>query len=119
MALSPGPPLAPHAVLDPTNTASQVWATLHVVEGQHRHFERRGLSAELQRPKPRGRPMPTHIRRANAARATVRSAVEHVFAAQKRRTPRLPEPAEKKQIEAPKRQIENRHTGLDTDDIPF
>ena len=49
-------------------------------------LERRGLSAELQRPKPRGRPMPTHIRRANAARATIRSAVEHVVAAQKRRT---------------------------------
>jgi IS5 family transposase len=30
--------------------------------------------------------MPMHIRRANAARATVRSAVEHVFATQKSRT---------------------------------
>ena len=27
--------------------------------------------------------MPAHIRRANAVRATVRSAIEHVFAAQK------------------------------------
>ena len=87
------------AVLDPTNTASQVWAgepvsatgpsepaNAYRSKANLALLERRGLSAELQRPKPRGRPMPTHIRGANAARATVRSAVEHVFAAQKRRT---------------------------------
>jgi transposase, IS5 family len=75
------------AVLDPGNTASQVWAdTAYRSKANLALLERRGLAAELQRPKPRGRPMPTHIRRANAARATVRSAVEHVFAAQKSRT---------------------------------
>ena len=74
------------AVLDPTNTASQVWAdTAYRSKANLALIERRGLSAELQRPKPRGRPMPAHISRANAARATVRSAVEHVFAAQKSR----------------------------------
>lgn len=35
--------------------------------------------------KPRGKPMPTPHRRANAARSKVRSAIEHVFAAQKHR----------------------------------
>lgn len=75
------------AVLDPANTASQVWAdTAYRSKANLALLERRGLSAELQRPKPRGRPMPARIRRANAARAIVRSAVEHVFAAQKRRT---------------------------------
>lgn len=75
------------AVLDPANTASQVWAdTAYRSKANLALLERRGLAAELQRPKPRGRPMPAHIRRANAARATVRSAVEHVFAAQKSRT---------------------------------
>jgi IS5 family transposase len=75
------------AVLDPANTASQVWAdTAYRSKANRTLLERRGLAAELQRPKPRGRPMPAHIRRANAARATVRSAVEHVFAAQKSRT---------------------------------
>jgi transposase, IS5 family len=75
------------AVLDPANTASQVWAdTAYRSRANLVLLERRGLAAELQRPKPRGRPMPAHIRRANATRATVRSAVEHVFAAQKSRT---------------------------------
>jgi transposase, IS5 family len=75
------------AVLDPANTASQVWAdTAYRSKANLALLERRGLTAELQRPKPRGQPMPAHIRRANAARATVRSAVEHVFAAQKSRT---------------------------------
>ncbi len=75
------------AVLDPANTASQVWAdTAYRSKANLALLERRGLAAELQRPKPRGRPMPAHIRRANATRATVRSAVEHVFAAQKSRT---------------------------------
>lgn len=75
------------AVLDPGNTASQVWAdTAYRSKANLALLERCGLAAELQRPKPRGRPMPAHIRRVNAARATVRSAVEHVFAAQKSRT---------------------------------
>ena len=75
------------AVLDPANTASAVWAdTAYRSQANLALLERRGLTAELQWPKPRGRPMPAHIRRANAVRATVRSAVEHVFAAQKRRT---------------------------------
>jgi IS5 family transposase len=74
------------AVLDPTNTASAVWAdTAYRSKASLALLERRGLTAELQRPKPRGRPMPPNIRRANAARATIRSAVEHVFAAQKSR----------------------------------
>ena len=73
------------AVLDPTNTASQVWAgepvsatgpsepaNAYRSKANLALLERRGLSAKLQRPKPRGRPMPTHIRRANAACATVR-----------------------------------------------
>jgi transposase, IS5 family len=75
------------AALDPANTASQVWAdTAYRSKANLALLERRGLTAELQRPKPRGREMPTHIRRANAVRAAVRSAVEHVFAAQKSRT---------------------------------
>ena len=44
-------------------------------------LERRGLVAQFQRAKPRGRPMPAHIARGNATRARVRSRVEHVFAA--------------------------------------
>lgn len=48
-------------------------------------LDRRGLVPQFQRAKPRGRPMPAHIRRGNATRAKVRTRVEHVFAEQKRR----------------------------------
>lgn len=41
----------------------------------------RGLVPQFQR----GKPMPRHIARGDARRARIRSRVEHVFAAQKRR----------------------------------
>jgi hypothetical protein len=44
-------------------------------------LDRRSLRRQFQRKKPRGRRMPAHIARGNAARARVRSRVEHVFAA--------------------------------------
>ena len=46
---------------------------------------KRNLKEAIQRPKPRGKPMPANIGRGNAARAKVRCHVEHVFAAQKHR----------------------------------
>jgi hypothetical protein len=48
--------------------------------GRHRLralLARRGLVPHLQRPKPRGRPMPPHIARGNVSRARVRVAIEH------------------------------------------
>ena len=45
----------------------------------------RGMAARLQRPKPRGKPMPTHVRRGNATRGKVRAAVGPIFAARKQR----------------------------------
>jgi transposase, IS5 family len=71
-------------LLDPENTARSVWA-----DSAYRSVEnlsllvRRGLAPQFQRAKPRGKPMPPHIARGNAARARVRVAIEHVFAAQK------------------------------------
>jgi transposase, IS5 family len=74
------------AVLDPRNTASGVWAdTAYRSKANLALIDRRGLDAQFQRAKPRGRPMPPHIARGNAARARVRSHVEHVFATEKRR----------------------------------
>ena len=74
------------AVLDPGNTASAVWAdTAYRSAPNIEMLERRGLKPEFQRAKPRGKPMPRHIARGNARRARIRSRVEHVFAAQKRR----------------------------------
>jgi IS5 family transposase len=46
---------------------------------------RHGCVSHLQRKKPRGKPMPAHVARGNARRGKVAAAVEHVFAAQKRR----------------------------------
>jgi transposase, IS5 family len=72
------------AVLDPDNTASDVWAdTAYRSAANLALLERRGLKPQFQRKKPRGRRMPAHIARGNATRARVRARVEHVFAAQK------------------------------------
>jgi transposase, IS5 family len=74
------------ALLDPANTASGVWAdTAYRSAANLELLARRGRVAHLQRKKPRGRPMPRHVARGNAKRGKVRAAVEHVFAAQKRR----------------------------------
>ena len=74
------------AVLDPNNTASGVWAdTAYRSRANVELLDRRGLTPEFQRAKPRGRPMPAHISRGNATRARVRSLVEHLFATEKRR----------------------------------
>jgi IS5 family transposase len=74
------------AVLDPVNTGNGVWAdTAYRSKANLDLLDRRSLRPEFQRAKPRGRPMPAHIARGNATGARVRSLVEHVFAAEKRR----------------------------------
>ena len=74
------------AVLDPKSTGSGVWAdTASRSTANLELLDRRGLGPEVQRAKPRGRPMPPHIARGHATRARVRGLVEHVFAAEKRR----------------------------------
>jgi transposase, IS5 family len=71
-------------LLDRHNTASPVWAdSAYRSAANVALLVRRGLVPHLQRPKPRGRPMPPHLVRGNAGRARVRVAIEHVFAAQK------------------------------------
>jgi IS5 family transposase len=94
------------ALLDPGNTASGVpppsadggrfaagsiacrdrWAdTAYRSAANLALLAKRAMTAHLQRAKPRGKPMPAHIKRGNARRGKVRAAVEHVFAAQKQR----------------------------------
>jgi IS5 family transposase len=73
-------------LLDTSNTASRVWAdTAYRSAANLALLAKRAMVGHLQRPKPRGKPMPAHIRRGNASRSKVRAAVEHVFAAQKQR----------------------------------
>jgi hypothetical protein len=74
------------ALLDRDNWASAAWAdTAYRSKANLRLLDRRGLLAQFQRAKPRGRPMPKHIAQGHATRARVRAKVEHVFAAEKRR----------------------------------
>jgi transposase, IS5 family len=48
-------------------------------------MENHGYTSKVHFRKPKGKPMPEAYRRANAARSKVRSAIEHVFAAEKHR----------------------------------
>ena len=71
-------------LLDVGNTASGVWAdTAYRSAANLAALAERAMISHLQRPKPRGRPMPPNVRRGNATRGKVRAAVEHVFACQK------------------------------------
>ena len=71
-------------LIDRHNTASPVWAdSAYRSVANVALLARRGLVPQFQRPKPRAKPMPSHLARGNASRARVRVAIEHVFAAQK------------------------------------
>jgi transposase, IS5 family len=71
-------------LLDPTNTGTTVWADSAYRSSANEAFmERHGFRSQVHHRKPKGRPMPAHIRRGNASRSSVRAAIEHVFAHQK------------------------------------
>ncbi|WP_424139944.1 IS5 family transposase [Roseomonas chloroacetimidivorans] len=71
-------------VIDPGNTASDVWADAVYRSAKNEAWlAERGLVSRIHCKKPPGRPMPARTRRANARKSAVRSTVEHVFARQK------------------------------------
>jgi len=71
-------------LLDKSNTGETVWAdSAYRSKANEAFMERHGFRSQVHHRKPKGRPMPAHIRRGNAARSSVRAAVEHVFAQQK------------------------------------
>jgi transposase, IS5 family len=71
-------------LLDPNNTASGVWAdTAYRSRKNESLLAGRRLKSHIHRKKPRGRPMPPHIARANSKRSRVRALIEHIFADQK------------------------------------
>jgi IS5 family transposase len=73
-------------LLDAGNTASPVWAdTAYRTKRNLEVLERRGLAERLQFRRPPRRELSDQQAKANAARARIRSAIEHVFAAQKHR----------------------------------
>jgi len=73
-------------LIDPANTGSSVWAdTAYRSAANETHLDKVGKVSRIHRRKPRGRPMPKAVARANAAKSKVRARVEHVFAEQKDR----------------------------------
>ncbi len=71
-------------LIDPENTASPVWAdTAYRSKRNEKMLARQGKVSQIHFRKPRGKPMPATLAKANATRSAVRSAVEHVFAHQK------------------------------------
>jgi IS5 family transposase len=73
-------------LLDKSNTAASVWAdTAYRSAANEAFLAKNGFVSRIHRKKPKGRPMPDAVRRANALKSTVLSRVEHVFAEQKDR----------------------------------
>jgi transposase, IS5 family len=71
-------------LIDPNNTAGEVWAdTAYRSKANETFLAGRLLRSQIHRKKPKGKPMPRRTARANARKSAVRSAVEHVFARQK------------------------------------
>lgn len=73
-------------LIDPTNTACDVWAdTAYRSQANEGFLADRGQRSRIHRKKPAGKPMPQRTARANAKKSKVRATIEHVFAQQKAR----------------------------------
>ena len=71
-------------LIDTSNTAGDVWAdTAYRSAKNEKHLADNGLRSQIHRKKPKGKPMPEAISRANGKKSKVRAFVEHVFARQK------------------------------------
>jgi hypothetical protein len=71
-------------LIDPNNTASDVWAdTAYRSKANEKFLAGRLLRSQIHRKKPKGKPMPRRTAQANARKSAVRAAVEHVFARHK------------------------------------
>ena len=71
-------------LISKANTGSDVWAdTAYRSKANERLLADNGLVSRIHRKKPKGKPMPANVARANGAKSKVRAAVEHVFARQK------------------------------------
>ena len=71
-------------LIDPNNTASDVWADSAYRSAENERFLAGiGKLSRIHRRKPKGRPMPKRTANANAAKSAVRAFVEHPFAHQK------------------------------------
>ena len=72
------------SLISKTNTASDVWAdTAYRSKANERLLADNALVSRIHRKKPKRKPMPVNVARANGIKSKVRAAVEHVFARQK------------------------------------
>jgi IS5 family transposase len=73
-------------VIDTANTAGDVWADSAYRSSKNEAWlKAHMLNSRIHRRKPKGKPIPEQIARANAAKSAIRARVEHVFAHQKNR----------------------------------
>jgi hypothetical protein len=73
-------------LIDPANTASEVWAdTAYRSAANEAFLARAGKVSRIHHKKPKGRPMPKPLARGNATKSAIRARIEHVFAEQKDR----------------------------------
>ncbi len=73
-------------LIQTANTARDVWADSAYRSAENeRWLKAHGMTSQVHRKKPRGRPMPQRTSRANGRKSVIRSKVEHVFAQQKSR----------------------------------
>ena len=73
-------------LIDPANTASDVWAdTAYRSAANEEYLARHGRRSRIHHKKPRGKPMPAHIACGNRTKSRIRAKVEHIFAEQKER----------------------------------
>ena len=71
-------------LIDPENTASDVWADTAYRSAQNeRYLADCGKVSRIHRKKPKGKPMPKRTAKANARKSAIRAHVEHPFAYQK------------------------------------
>ena len=73
-------------VVSADNTSSEIWAdSAYRSRRNETWLSSKGLVNRIHCPKPAGKPMPRPIARANAAKSSIRAAVEHVSAHQTNR----------------------------------
>lgn len=75
-----------NALLSKDNTCSKIWGdSAYFTKENQRLLKEGGFTSDIHRKKPKGKPLPAHIARANSRRSKVRARIEHVFALQKHR----------------------------------
>lgn len=71
-------------ILDKANTARVIWGdTAYRSLENEKILSAHGFTSRIHRKKPKGKPIPPHIRQGNKEKSKIRAKVEHVFAVQK------------------------------------